>query len=104
MNDLDLNYGALIACIFNEKLTTQMALRKMENPLTQLKEIHSGSVARIMNDNFINIEYMYSVKKCGLREIGEKYSVASDTVSKYLRKNGVKIRGQGNIARKKKGV
>ena len=92
INDLDLNYGALIACIFNEKLTMEMALRKMQNPLTKLQEIHSGSVARTMNDNFINIEYMYKVKKCGLREIGEKYNVASDTVSKYLRKNGVEIR------------
>ena len=99
INDLDLNYGALIACIFNEKLTMEAALTKM-GIRTKSQRIHKTNIIinakTIFEENLEDIKNMYLIEKCGLQEIVKKYGMSTNTISKYLRVNGVEIRKQWN--------
>ena len=105
INDLDLNYGALIACIFNSNLSMEVSLNKMGVP-TKLPSIRRLSVKtqEIISGNLQNIKDMYLVDKKSMDKIGKKYGVAAKTIRKCLIECDITLRAGGAVKGKAKGV
>ena len=104
-NEIDLHYGALMACIFNTNLSMEVALNKMGVP-TKLpnKSRLSINTQEKISGNIQNIKEMYLVDTKSMAEIGREYGVAAKTIRKCLIECDVDLRVVGSIKGKLKGV
>jgi len=92
---IDLHYAALIACIFNEKLSGDKAMRKMGI-------LDENKSKKMINDDFEikkcekdNIERLYHIEGLTMVQIGDIYSTGRVVIDRFMLRNGIKTKSRG---------
>jgi len=103
VNELDLHYGALIACILNNNLSPELSLKKMNIPIKIPKMAGSGNkkTQKKILENIQSIKEMYLIENLSTIKIGKIYGIAPKTVGKCLSECGIKLRARGAIKNNK---
>ena len=94
INDIDRNYGALLACIFNDKLGRREALRRV-GIIEKFDGRKYVNRRAIQDTEAAKIKYMYEVEKYKVKEIAAKYNVALRTITLFMQRNHIQGRGRG---------
>jgi hypothetical protein len=97
VEDINRNYGALIALIFNPKLGYTRALKSMGIDI-ELKYPEGMYEARrkLSDGDAEDIRRMYLEEKLIIAEIAQIYKVSDITISKYMKKHGIQARPRNN--------
>ena len=91
---IDLNYAALIACVFNNKLSGDKAMRIMGVADERLSQ-------RALKDDFAikkcereNVRRMYQDEKLTVLQIGQAYGVSRSIIQGFMRRQGIETRSK----------